>query len=411
MSVNKSNKEKFTNSLDKYKNKIFGINGNIKKNINSIHFHRNKDNNKDNNTNINLDTNNDDDDNNKNILQIKKDKTNSVNKTTSIDKIKDKIKEKIKEKTKEIIKVKTEEKDKEENKKNEERAKEKNIKENEENDNISYSVSSSASTNSFVTPPGSPLLNDNNNDLKDIDNNNIASSSTTLNVSKSENVIVCNSYNSIIQNSKDNIRRNSTCQSDVISTHSQNFKNDKKKATINEIENSKEQNKKIIDTIKVINNLIDDYIKLITEKTTKKGKKINAQQKIELKNLESFYRSTNHLITLLNEDRYPLIALIGRRGSGKSSFVNAILGKKVAELGNIRSQTGEANLLQYRGNNNSGMDILDTRGINEGQKPMEEDSSETPVESIVNALLKYPIDCILYLHKAKELDSGIDADI
>jgi len=33
------------------------------------------------------------------------------------------------------------------------------------------------------------------------------------------------------------------------------------------------------------------------------------------------------------------------------------------------------------------------------------------LESIVNALLKYPVDCILYLHKAKELDSGIDADI
>jgi len=67
MSVNQNNKAKFTNSLEKCKNKIFGLNDNIKKNINSIHFHKKKEYNKSNDNNINLDTNNNNDNNKKKI--------------------------------------------------------------------------------------------------------------------------------------------------------------------------------------------------------------------------------------------------------------------------------------------------------------------------------------------------------
>ena len=44
--------------------------------------------------------------------------------------------------------------------------------------------------------------------------------------------------------------------------------------------------------------------------------------------------------TVLLEKRPPALVLVGRRGAGKSSLVNALLGAKVAELGHVTAQTG-----------------------------------------------------------------------
>lgn len=65
----------------------------------------------------------------------------------------------------------------------------------------------------------------------------------------------------------------------------------------------------------------------------------------------------------------------------------------------------------YRLPNGSGIDVLDTRGLNEGGKPEESDSAETATDSIVKALEACPVDCILFLHKAKEVDAGIEQDL
>jgi hypothetical protein len=50
---------------------------------------------------------------------------------------------------------------------------------------------------------------------------------------------------------------------------------------------------------------------------------------------------------LLVEQRAPRVALVGRRGSGKSSLVNALFGRKVAELGHEKAQTGAGVWWQY----------------------------------------------------------------
>ena len=49
---------------------------------------------------------------------------------------------------------------------------------------------------------------------------------------------------------------------------------------------------------------------------------------------------------LLVEKRRPRFALLGRRGCGKSSFLNALLNSYQVSLGHFAAQTGEATVLQ-----------------------------------------------------------------
>ena len=113
---------------------------------------------------------------------------------------------------------------------------------------------------------------------------------------------------------------------------------------------------------------------------------------------------------MLIQQRPPRLALAGRRGCGKSSLINAFFGEHVAEIGHEKSKTGEPKWWLYKGELGE-IEILDSRGFQEGSKPDEADSAKNPLESISKALeLKAP-DAILFLIKAKEADSGVDADL
>src|SRR5688572_1623545 len=80
------------------------------------------------------------------------------------------------------------------------------------------------------------------------------------------------------------------------------------------------------------------------------------------------------LRTILLEQRAPAFALVGRRGAGKSSLVNALFGAKVAEVGHVKSQTGRGRWFDHK-TERGVMSVLDTRGIQEGSKPNEEDTA------------------------------------
>src|SRR6202051_632936 len=73
---------------------------------------------------------------------------------------------------------------------------------------------------------------------------------------------------------------------------------------------------------------------------------------------------------VLLEKRPPALVLVGRRGAGKSSVVNALFGAKVAELGHVMAQTGRGRWYTYE-RGGGAMRVLDTRGMQEGGSPAE----------------------------------------
>ena len=115
------------------------------------------------------------------------------------------------------------------------------------------------------------------------------------------------------------------------------------------------------------------------------------------------------LRSILLEQRPPALVLVGRRGAGKSSLINAMFGAKVAEVGHVKAQTAQGTWFDYVGDFGS-LSILDTRGVQEGSRPADA-TDATPIDSILFELRKKPPDVILFLVKASEVDAAIDADI
>ncbi len=114
------------------------------------------------------------------------------------------------------------------------------------------------------------------------------------------------------------------------------------------------------------------------------------------------------LIKIFNS-RPPRIMIIGRRGVGKSSLINAFFGKNVVDIGSVVAQTSSAKWVQITSNNKE-LRLLDTRGVGEGGQ-VENADAKSALESVKKAIKDECPDVILYVCKAKEVDANVEPDI
>ncbi|MFD2703853.1 GTPase family protein [Salibacterium lacus] len=111
--------------------------------------------------------------------------------------------------------------------------------------------------------------------------------------------------------------------------------------------------------------------------------------------------------------RSPRFAIVGRRGAGKSTFINAVFQEPAAKTGSVKAQTGRGVWHSFHKDNaaSGAMDILDTRGIGEGSHPEEEADEADSLEETKRSLREKSPDVFLFLVKAKEVDARIQEDI
>jgi predicted GTPase len=112
---------------------------------------------------------------------------------------------------------------------------------------------------------------------------------------------------------------------------------------------------------------------------------------------------------LLMDARPPKLLVVGRRGAGKSSLVNAIVGENVAAVGSVLAQTGTLCWYSYATSRGE-LRLLDTRGLGDSSRP-EAANFRGALAEIAAALDHEPPDSLLFLCKAKEVDARIGEDV
>lgn len=116
-----------------------------------------------------------------------------------------------------------------------------------------------------------------------------------------------------------------------------------------------------------------------------------------------FVKDVRDLRDLLVNRRPPRIAVLGRRGSGKSSLANALLGAEVAPVGAVEDTTRVAGWYDITTRGHA-LRWLDTPGLRAGAEP------ERRAE-VERALRDEAPDVVLVLVKATQVDAGIDEDL
>lgn len=140
---------------------------------------------------------------------------------------------------------------------------------------------------------------------------------------------------------------------------------------------------------------IDKLYNLISKPLPKDAKKF-----IEDKVMAPLYEMVNELIV---SSRAPIIFTMGRSGHGKSSLINALANREVAEVGDIKPTTAESVVHEIKFEDKySNWTVIDSRGIFETTTP--EGGLELDVEKLlIDDIIKYKPDIILHVINATEV--------
>ncbi len=125
---------------------------------------------------------------------------------------------------------------------------------------------------------------------------------------------------------------------------------------------------------------------------------------------EKVMTKLNELKELTIEAREPRIALIGRRGTGKSSLINALFGEDRQFVSSVRAGTQRGKWLWYPDEDQRRIRLLDSRGLGESEE-FEMGSYNVPINQLKEELEAEQPDVLLFLIKAKEVDARVDEDL
>lgn len=106
----------------------------------------------------------------------------------------------------------------------------------------------------------------------------------------------------------------------------------------------------------------------------------------------------------IEHDRLPRVLVVGRRGAGKSSLLNALCDEHRAPVGAVEDTTAHARRYTVAIEQRI-IEWIDTGGLRAGG------ASEHRASMIVEAMVNQPPECVLYVHAASEADAGIDTDL